>query len=261
MSEEIISRPVQKLAGWARRARPLVFTFLLIEFYDEASYAIAVVALVMMVVLWAQPFPERTPTSGPISWRSLIREIRAGLAEAARNRSLWRWILLLQTSNLMMDIFVSYLLLYLTDAGHLTPAQASLALSGYMLGSLIADLALIPLLERFSGRIIVRASAICVAGLYIAFLLAPGSIQKVGLLMLLAVCHLGWYAVLSGERYAAVPGRSGTVKALDALGNLFEGGALWLVGSVASAAGLSIAMWLLLFGPLSLILFVPGKNQ
>ncbi len=41
MSEKNFQMP----AGWARRARPLVFTFLLIEFYDEASYAIGGAAM------------------------------------------------------------------------------------------------------------------------------------------------------------------------------------------------------------------------
>jgi hypothetical protein len=38
---------------------------------------------------------------------------------------------------------------------------------------------------------------------------------------------------------------------------LLGAGLVWLVGWVANAYGLPVAMWLLLLGPLSLALFVP----
>ena len=45
--------------------------------------------------------------------------------------------------------------------------------------------------------------------------------------------------------------------AIGSVVGLLGGGLAWLVGWVASQAGLPAAMWLLVFGPVSLVLFVP----
>jgi FSR family fosmidomycin resistance protein-like MFS transporter len=68
---------------------------------------------------------------------------------------------------------------------------------------------------------------------------------------------MGWYEVLQGEAFAAVPGRSGTVMAINSVVGVLAGGISFLVGWVASQAGLPAAMWILLLGPISLVLFVP----
>jgi FSR family fosmidomycin resistance protein-like MFS transporter len=62
---------------------------------------------------------------------------------------------------------------------------------------------------------------------------------------------------LQGEAYAVLPGRSGTVMAVSSLAGLAGSFQAWLVGWLASQVGLGLAMWFLLLGPLSLILFVP----
>ena len=98
------------------------------------------------------------------------------------------------------------------------------------------------------------------AVLYLAFLLAPWAAVQIGLVMLVKLLTLGWYSVLQGEAYAAAPGRSGTVMALTSLGSLLGGIFPWLIGVAAQELGLRQAMWLLLLGPLSLILFVPRKS-
>jgi len=68
---------------------------------------------------------------------------------------------------------------------------------------------------------------------------------------------IGWYQVLQGEAYAAVPGRSGTVMAITSAAGLIGGVIVWIVGIVANQAGLQAAMWLLLAAPVALVIFVP----
>jgi FSR family fosmidomycin resistance protein-like MFS transporter len=77
------------------------------------------------------------------------------------------------------------------------------------------------------------------------------------LVIIIKLGTLGWYSVLQGEAYAAVPGRSGTVMAINSLTGPIVGGILWFIGWMAAQAGLPAAMWLLLVGPVSLALFVP----
>jgi len=71
---------------------------------------------------------------------------------------------------------------------------------------------------------------------------------------------LGWYEVLQGEAFAAVPGRSGTVMATGSILGVLGGAISFFVGWVAAQAGLPAAMWILLLGPISLVVFVPRAN-
>jgi FSR family fosmidomycin resistance protein-like MFS transporter len=120
---------------------------------------------------------------------------------------------------------------------------------------------LIPILERFSGRKVVRLSAGITGMLYASWLLAPWLWAKIGLIILIKLVTLGWYEVLQGEAFATVPGRSGTVMAINSIVGLLGGGISFLIGWVAARAGLPAAMWILIAGPISLALFVPGKKK
>jgi FSR family fosmidomycin resistance protein-like MFS transporter len=126
-----------------------------------------------------------------------------------------------------------------------------------MAASFAADLVVIPLLERLPGRKLVRTTALLVIPLFIAFLLAPSAWAKIALLIGVRLSTMGWYPVLQGEAYAAVPGRSGTVMAITSTAGLLGGALVWLVGLAASQFGLAAALWLLLAGPIALALFVP----
>jgi Na+/melibiose symporter-like transporter len=66
-------------------------------------------------------------------------------------------------SDLLLDVFTGYITLYFTDVVGISLVQASMVLSLVMLSGLASNLLLIPLLERFSGRAIVRVSAGAVA--------------------------------------------------------------------------------------------------
>jgi FSR family fosmidomycin resistance protein-like MFS transporter len=158
---------------------------------------------------------------------------------------------------LLMDVFTSYIPLYFRDVVGFTPAQASLVLGVYTLFGLANNLALIPILERFAGRSLVCLSAAMCIPLYAAWLLVPWAAAKVTLALAIALAQMGWYAVISGEIYKAGNGRSGTVSAISSVGGLLGGGLVWLVGWLANHYGLPAAMWLLILGPVSLLVLVP----
>jgi FSR family fosmidomycin resistance protein-like MFS transporter len=213
------------------------------------------VALLLIFLVLLVPFPRRALVHAGDGQQ--IRLLLRGLWEAIRNLHLMRWIILLEFSDLLLDVFSGYAALYFADVVGLNAAQVSLVLGAMMLSGLVSDVALIPLLERFPGRSIVRLSALLVSGLYIAWLLAPWIWAKIALVITIKLSTLGWYSVLQGEAYATVPGRSGTVMAINSLVGPVSGAIIWFVGWVAARAGLPAAMWLLLAGPVSLALFVP----
>jgi len=228
-----------------------------------AFAGLGLMAFILTIILLRQSIAtqklinERGAGTNPVGLKWLLQN----LWEALRNAHLLRWVLLLQLSDLMLDVFTGYVALYFTDVVGMKAAQASLLLGVLMVSGLIADLVLIPLLERIPGRNVVRISAILAAIIYPAWLLVRWIPAKIALLIMIRFTTIGWYQVLQGEAYAAMPGKSGTVMAVSSLGGIAGGALIWLIGWFAGQAGLNAAMWLLLLGPLSLVLFVPGVDR
>jgi len=239
--------------------------------WRRAFASLAGLALLLTLTLIPRPFPASQPahqastatepTEASSQPRLRISTLFFNLWAALHNRALLRWIILLEFSDLLLDVFTGYSALYFTDIVGLSPAQTSLTLSVLMVSSLVADLLLIVILERYPGCSVVRLSAAMAIAVYITWLLAPWPAVKVLLLVAIRFSTIGWYPVLQGEAYAAAPGRSGSVMALTSLGSILGGALIWLVGWAAGQAGLATAMWLLLLGPLCLVLFVPKDSK
>jgi FSR family fosmidomycin resistance protein-like MFS transporter len=217
-------------------------------------------AIGIALALLTHSGPQARAHPPPAGGRSLGQLIGVAL-EMARDRAMRRWILLLQVSDLMLDILSGYAGLYLVGVAGLGPASAALALGGMTAAGLAADLASIWLLERIPGRRILRVGAILAAAVYPILLAAPWAGAKVALLLLIRLLTLGWYPVLQGEAYAAAPGRSGAMLAFSSVAGVIGAALAWLVGALAELAGLQAAMWLILLAPVSLILFLPSPKD
>jgi MFS transporter, FSR family, fosmidomycin resistance protein len=223
--------------------------------WRHGYWVLALLGLPLVLLVLLHPFPQRTVDQE--GDRQRIGALLTGLWESVRNLKLMRWIALLELSDLLLDVFSSYAALYFADVVGLNATQVSLLLGAMMLCGLLSDVVLIPLLERFPGRSIVRLSAMFVSVVYILWLLIPWLWAKIALVILIKLSTLGWYQVLQGEAYASAPGRSGTVMAVNSLAGPISGAMIWFVGWMAARFGLPAAMWLLLVGPVSLALFVP----
>ncbi len=222
-----------------------------------AFFGMAGLCLGLVALTWKRHIPTH-PSQPAVPQSTLpVKRLLLGLWDAARNPRLLRWMLLLPLSDFLLDVLTGYLPLYFTDVAGLTVAKASLMMSVLMLVGLVSNVLLIPILERFPGRKVVRLSAAVAGVLYAAWLLVPWFWAKVGLIILIKLVTLGWYEVLQGEAFAVIPGRSGTVMAINSLIGVLAGGISFLIGWVAAQAGLPAAMWILLLGPISLVLFVP----
>lgn len=220
---------------------------------------LAGIYLAMTFLVWLKSFPPHPSEGGqsPAGGLGTLRGLFSGLWETARSSGVLRWVLLEQSADLLMDVFLTYMPLYFIDIVGFTAAQAAILLSAYTLVALVESLVLIPILERFSGRAVVRLSSVVVIFMYSAFLLSPWPLVKTILVLLLPLARLGWWPILEGEAYASAPGRSGTVNAIGSLVGLVGSLFFWSVGWFASKVGLQHAMWLLLLGPISLLLWVP----
>jgi len=222
-----------------------------------AFYAMAGLCLLLVALTWRRQIPIHVNQQLDPQTGAMVKGLLAGLWEAVRNKRLLRWMVLLPFSDFLLDVLTGYLPLYFTDVTGMSVAKASLMMSVLMLVGLISNILLIPLLERVPGRKLVRITAGLAGALYIAWLLVPWFWAKIGLIILIKLVTLGWYEVLQGEAFATIPGKSGTVMAINSVIGLLGGAIAFLIGLVAAQAGLPAAMWILLLGPLTLVLFVP----
>lgn len=226
---------------------------------------VVLAVLVFGLTLWVAraSFPVHKPavSPGPSSLGGAVsqevRQLANGLKSALISPGVMRWIVLLELSDLMLDVYTSYLALYFRDVVGVSQTQTSLLLSLFMVASLLSDWVVVYLLERYHGRSVVRFSAALIAVLYPAWLLLPGVGFKIVLVFAIKLLTLGWYTVLQGESYASLPERKGTLLAIQSTVGIFGGLLALLVGWLAGQFGLQSAMWLLWAGPLSLLLFVP----
>ncbi len=214
-------------------------------------------ALALTVVVWVQtrrapPKVKADDEEPQTHWSGLRRA-----AQAARRIDVLRWLVLLMFSDFMLDVLLGFLALYMVDVVGVSPALAGVAVAVWSGVGLVGDALLIPLLERVRGLNYLRFSALAMLVLYPAFLLVPWYGAKLVLLALMGLGNAGWYAILKGQLYSALPGQSGTAMALDSGFGLVYGLVPALLGFIAQRAGLPVMMWVLVVGPLALLLGLP----
>ena len=97
--------------------------------------------------------------------------------------------------------------------------------------------------------------------LFPAFLICPNPWVKLVLAGILGLFNSGWYAILKGNLYSSMPGQSGTVMALGNVAGFFGKFIPFGIGLAAERFGLGAAMWLLLAGPLVMIIGLPNWRR
>jgi MFS transporter, FSR family, fosmidomycin resistance protein len=221
----------------------------------------ALLSSIALAAVWRFPFTADQSEESQGS-TNLLQDLKNGLVNALRalrRGEVLRWLTLLQFSDLMLDVLLGFLALYCVDVVGVTPAQAGMAVAVWTGVGLLGDFLLIPLLERVRGLSYLRVSAMIELALFPVFLLAPSFWVKLVLLGLLGFFNAGWYSILQGRLYSAMPRQSGTVMTL---GNIFGlvGGLIPLgLGLVAERFDLRVTMWLLLLGPVALMVGIPRQ--
>jgi FSR family fosmidomycin resistance protein-like MFS transporter len=116
-------------------------------------------AVVTTGVVWLArriPFggPQAAAGSSGEATRSGASAFLDGLRDALRalrRRDVLRWLLLLQFSDLMLDVLLGYLALYFVDVARVTLTEASTAVAVWTGVGLLGDFLIIRLLTRLSG--------------------------------------------------------------------------------------------------------------
>lgn len=218
---------------------------------------LAALTLLPLGAAWRFPLTGEETTAAPTTLRQGV----ANALVALRQSAVWRWLVLLQCSDLLLDVLLGFLALYCVDVVKVTSVQAGMAVAVWSGVGLLGDFLLIPLLERVRGLVYLRYSAAVELVIFVAFLITPGWWPKLILLGALGFANAGWYSVLKAQLYAALPGQSGTSMALDSLSGLVGGLIPLGLGLVAERWGLQVTLWLLLIGPLALLAGLPRQRN
>jgi MFS transporter, FSR family, fosmidomycin resistance protein len=239
---------------------PLALALVLALSFGWRAVFLVVAALTLMVVLVATRYPFRNGVEEGVRLPGFEEALRDGI-EAFRRGELLRWLVLLQFSDLMLDVLLGYLALYFVDVVGVPIVRASAAVAVWSGVGLLGDFLLIPLLDHVDGLRYLRISALVELLLFVAFLLMRDYAVKLAILAFLGLFNAGWYSILKARLYDTLPGRSGTVLAVDNVFGLTGALLPWALGWTAERVGLQGAMWLLALGPIALLLGLPGSGS
>ena len=211
-----------------------------------AGFAVITLALVAAA--------RRAPDDGNDGERLQLREA----LRAITRREVFRWLFLLELSDLLGDVLLGFVALYFVDEVGTSAATGGLAVAVWTGAGLAGAAAMIPLLARVDGVRYLRVSAAASAVLFVGFLLAPTVAAKLALVAAIAFVNAGWYSVLQARLYGALAGGSGLVLTVGAL---FPLNAVLPLGIAALAErwGLDVALWPLLAAPAALLLLLPRR--
>jgi MFS transporter, FSR family, fosmidomycin resistance protein len=220
---------------------------------------ISLMAISLLIVAWR--ILPRDPAAHPsFPQFAMVKEgLRSALAALKRGAVL-RWLVLLEFSDLLLDVLYGYLALYFVDVVGFSFANAALAVAVWTGFGLLGDFLIIPLLEKIRGLDYLRVSVVIELILFPVFLLIPDPWLKLVIAGLLGLFNAGWYSILLGNLYASMPGQSGTVIALGNIVGLFAKVIPFGIGLAAQYLGLENAMWILLAGPVALFIGLPRRS-
>jgi MFS transporter, FSR family, fosmidomycin resistance protein len=208
---------------------------------------------VLTVPVWLAALRVRFPAGGDRPLRHVAREALRSL----RRGAVWRWLILLECTDLLGDVLLGFVALYFVDVVGASPVTAALAVTVLGISGLVGDALLVPVLRRVDGLGVLRWTAAVMLVAYPAFLLVPGTSAKLGLLSTLGALRAGWYAIPQARLFDEFHGSSGTAVAISDLGGLAARIVPIGVGVLAQHAGLGPAMWALLGAPVALLVGVP----
>jgi MFS transporter, FSR family, fosmidomycin resistance protein len=255
-------RHEQNMARWALAGSvgntigPLIFALALglTNSWRSAFFILAILTVLSLVVLWKyrQLIPNTISHSSEST--QTLGEGICNAIKALKERNVVLWLTLLQFSDLMLDVLRGFVALYFVDVVGASNTQGSLAITIWLGFGLLGDFLLIPLLEKVQGMVYLKLSAAVILFAYPAFLLVPSINIKLFILGLVGLFNAGWYSILKGQLYTAMPGKSGTVLTLSNLFGLVGGLIPLVLGLLAQHYGLGSTMWLLIAAPITLLI-------
>jgi len=257
------SRAEQTMARWTLLGyvgvalAPLIVTALFYLGYGWRGLYLALAGLAGVYI--ALLFRQRFNTHAGADKRIAPRELLTNLVAALKTPELLRWIVITELADLMLDKLLDVTGLYFHDVVGVELGAASGAVAVFTIAGLIGGAVLVPALERIDGLRVLRVSAIVVLTMFIALMLVPIVWLKYALLAVISFSTASWFPILRGRTFAVLPGQSGIIVSVTSLGSAFGVMIPLIIGGVADRFGLAWAMWLLIGGPLALIVGLPKK--
>jgi FSR family fosmidomycin resistance protein-like MFS transporter len=202
---------------------------------------------------------DRAASPSLPSLRVVFDGFRSALS-ALRRVDVWRWLILLEFADLMMDVLFSYLALYFVDVARLSEAQAGVAVTAWLAMGLLTDFLFIHIIDRQKDSIqFLRVTAFLEFFAFAVFLLVPGFVFKLIFVIAVNLFNTGWYPILQGRLYSSLPGQSASLMALGSVTTPLAKFFPFLLGLLADQFGLQTAMWLLILGPVALLIGLPRR--
>ncbi len=190
----------------------------------------------------------------------VVAGARAALA-ALRTWRVVRWLILLESGDLMGDVLTGYVALYAVDVAGASAGQAGAAVLVLTLSGLIGDAVLLRLLGSIPGMRQLRVSAALALPVFPAFLLLPGFASKLVALAVLGMLDASWYAIPQARLYDEIPNASGSVLVLANAAGLVGSAIPILIGLACERFGLATSMWLLMLGPATLLVLTGDASS
>jgi FSR family fosmidomycin resistance protein-like MFS transporter len=188
-----------------------------------------------------------------------VTSARAALA-ALRCAGLARWLVLLEVTDLLLDVLTGYVGIYLVDVAHVRPAEAAIGVAVRLGAMLAGDVIFVPVARRVSAGTALRVSAMAAALLYPAFLLLPWLGAKLAVLAALSIATACWYPVAQAGLYGSVPGRSGVAVFWSSAAGFAGAIGPLAVGLIAQRLGLTWALAVLAAAPLAVLALLPRTS-
>lgn len=200
------------------------------------------------------------PAGAAVAGSTFAGALRSAGA-ALRNREVLRWLVLLEVTDLLGDIFAGFLALYFVDVVHVSVGDAAFTVVVWTVAGLAGDALLVPLLGRISGLTYLRLSAVAVLIAYPALLIVPSVPLKLVLLATVSLLRAGWYTITQARLYTELRDDSAVAVAVSNIAGLVGGTFPLIIGLAAAQLGLAAAMWLCAIAPLSLLVALPRRRR
>lgn len=216
---------------------------------------IAVLLLLHALALWRVDAPAHAAAPEPED-----EGPRERLAVVLRNRLLLVWLGVTTMCTLLDEILVALAMLHLRQDRGASEAEAALAAAAWAAGCGVGLFATERLLARVSARRLLGGGALGCAAACLGWWVAPTVPLAALGLFALGLCSAPLYPIGTAQCYAALPGRAvmvGVVAHVFAPIDIF---APWLLGLLADAHGLRVALVVLALGPIAFAVLALSKR-
>lgn len=219
-------------------------------------WAVAFVALIMQRIPSGDAKHIAVVEQETFRWAAVLENIKVAL----HTPILLRWLLLVLLPSFLDEMFLTFAALFMQDRLGMMPSTIGVALGIHVTGALVGLFWLGRFGRNYSSQRLLGWMATMVLIGLTGFVLSPTPTLAIITLWLVGLGLSGWYPIAAAEAYRALPGRSGTVRALHSLTIPLEILAPLLIGLVAERWGIQMALVTLLIVPIGVLLLRPRKS-